>query len=87
MNRGFYHYGMDTKLQGFAYNKTFTRMDESKHNYESGVNHIYCIFSPKDEICGHPEIQHGGATATIIDQNFGYLAILHTREPVATADL
>lgn len=51
------------------------------------VKHLYCIFSPTDYLCGHPEIQHGGATATIIDQNMGYLAILNSKEMVATADL
>jgi acyl-coenzyme A thioesterase PaaI-like protein len=51
------------------------------------VKHLYCIFSPTDYICGHPEIQHGGATATIIDQNMGYLASLYSHELVATAKL
>jgi acyl-coenzyme A thioesterase PaaI-like protein len=51
------------------------------------VNHIYCIFSPKDEVCGHPSIQHGGVTATILDQNTGVLAMLHAFDIVATSEL
>jgi hypothetical protein len=44
----------------------------------NSVNHAYCIFSPKEQLCGHPNIQHGGATATIIDQNSGVLAMIYS---------
>jgi acyl-coenzyme A thioesterase PaaI-like protein len=48
---------------------------------------LYCIFSPNEYLCGHPEIQHGGATATIIDQNLGVLTVLNSKSSVATVDL
>lgn len=86
MLKGFYHYGMDTKIRGFNYNSTYLRKDELTHPDEE-IKHLYCIFSPTEYICGHPEIQHGGATATIIDQNMGYLAMLHSKNNVATYDL
>jgi acyl-coenzyme A thioesterase PaaI-like protein len=51
------------------------------------ITKSYCIFSPNDTLCGHPNILHGGASATIIDQNSGLLAMIHSREVVATAEL
>jgi hypothetical protein len=38
-------------------------------------------------MCGHPSIQHGGASATIVDNNSGILAMLHSLDIVATAEL
>ena len=38
-------------------------------------------------MCGHPEIQHGGATATLFDHNMGYLSIFYSQEMVATYTL
>lgn len=76
--RGFYHFGMGTRLEGFNYHETFLRTEEIKDDSKD-IKRLYCIFSPTDNICGHPEIQHGGATATIIDQNMGELAILHSK--------
>lgn len=38
-------------------------------------------------MCAHPSIQHGGVTATIIDQNTGLLAMLNTFDIVATSEL
>lgn len=83
MWKSFYHYGMDDKLEGFNFNHIYVKKTED----EEHLKHLYCIFSPTDYLCGHPEIQHGGATATIIDQNMGYLAALHSHEIVATSKL
>jgi hypothetical protein len=52
---------------------------------KNDVHRASCIFSPKEQLCGHPDIQHGGATATIADQNSGMLAMLFSKELVATA--
>jgi acyl-coenzyme A thioesterase PaaI-like protein len=38
-------------------------------------------------MCGHPSIQHGGASATIVDNNSGILAMLYSLDIVATAEL
>ena len=86
MLKGFYHYGMINKLEGFNYIASYLDKEEV-HNSNLPVTKLFCIFSPNEWICGHPDIQHGGATATILDQNMGELAMLHSKEMVATADI
>jgi acyl-coenzyme A thioesterase PaaI-like protein len=66
------------------YYATYFQKDQIDNNQ---ITHAYCIFSPKEQLCGHPNIQHGGATATIIDQNSGVLAMLYSYELVATSQL
>ena len=61
----------------------YVKRQESEEN----LNHLYCIFSPTEYVCSHPEIQDGGATATIIDQSMGYLAALYSQQLVATVKL
>jgi hypothetical protein len=51
--KGFYHFGLGTKLEGFNYHETYLKTDELKDDARN-INHIYCIFSPTDNICGHP---------------------------------
>lgn len=76
---------MGTKLDGFNFNTTYLMNEEMKDKQR--IKHIFCIFSPTDYLCGHPEIQHGGATATIIDHSFGFLGAINSRENIATANL
>ena len=84
LNKAFLDYGMRLKLDGFYYYGAYFHRDEMENN---DVHKASCIFSPKEQLCGHPDIQHGGATATIADQNSGMLAMLYSKELVATADL
>ena len=83
--KSFYVYGMEVKLEGFNFNTTYMLSDEMDGQHD--ITRIFCIFSPTDSICGHPGIQHGGATATIIDNTLGYLAWVHAKDTVATASL
>ena len=53
MLKDFYHYGMDTKLDGFNYNSIYFNKEESKDKSKP-LTKIYCIFNPTDNICGHP---------------------------------
>lgn len=76
LNRSFLDYGIRQKLEGFYYYNTYFE----KNQIESDkINTAYCIFSPKEQLCGHPSIQHGGATATIADQNSGILAMIYSQ--------
>ena len=52
MFKGFYSYGMSVKLEGFNFNNTYL-MDEEIQN-DNQINHIFCIFSPNEYLCGHP---------------------------------
>ena len=45
----------------------------------NNIHKASVIFCPKEQLCGHPDIQHGGATATIADQSSGMLAMLYSR--------
>ena len=76
VNKGFLDYGMRFKLDGFSFYGTFFDRDEMDKNH---ITKGYTIFCPKEELCGHPDIQHGGATATIVDQNSGLLAMLYSK--------
>jgi acyl-coenzyme A thioesterase PaaI-like protein len=84
LNKSFLDYGLRERMEGFYFYGTYFSQDEID---SSGISHAYCIFSPKEQLCGHPSIQHGGATATIIDQNAGVLAMIHSYELVATSQL
>ena len=81
-NKAFLDYGLRTKLEGFSFYGTYFFQHEMQQNK---ITQSRCIFSPKEQLCGHPDIQHGGATATIIDQNSGMLAMLFSKELCATA--
>lgn len=82
LNKAFLDYGLRLKMDGFYfYGNYFDRSEMEANKITKG----YCIFSPKEDLCGHPNIQHGGATATIVDQNSGILAMLYSYELVATA--
>ena len=84
LSKSFLDYGLRERLEGFSFYGTFFRTEEvAKDN----IMHAYCIFSPKEQLCGHPNIQHGGATATIADQNSGVLAMINSYEIVATSEL
>ena len=82
INKAFLDYGMKLKLDGFYFYGTYFHRDQMENNSISKAN---IIFSPKDKLCGHPDIQHGGVTATIADQGSGMLAMLFSKELVATA--
>ena len=82
LHKSFLDYGMRERLSGFYFYSTFFQQAEMDANK---ISNAYCIFSPKEQLCGHPNIQHGGATATIIDQNAGVLAMIYSYELVATS--
>lgn len=82
LNKSFLDYGLREKMEGFYFYGTYFRKSEIDSN---SISHAYCIFSPKEQLCGHPSIQHGGATATIVDQNSGVLAMIYSYELVATS--
>lgn len=84
INKAFLDYGLRLRLDGFYFYGTYFEKDEMDSNK---LSKGHCIFSPKEQLCGHPNIQHGGATATIADQNSGIVAMLYTRELVATAEM
>jgi hypothetical protein len=84
INKAFLDYGLRIKMDGFYFYGNYFEKNEMETNK---ISKAHCIFSPKEELCGHPSIQHGGATATISDQNSGILAMLFSRELVATAEL
>jgi acyl-coenzyme A thioesterase PaaI-like protein len=84
LHKSFLDYGMRERLSGFYFYSTFFQQAEMDSNK---ISNAYCIFSPKEQLCGHPNIQHGGATATIIDQNAGVLAMIYSYELVATSEL
>jgi len=81
LNRAFLDYGIREKMEAFYYYGTYF---EQQQISDSNITRAYCIFSPKEQLCGHPSIQHGGATATIVDQNSGILAMLYSYDLVAT---
>lgn len=83
-NRAFLDFGLKTKLEGFSFYGTYFFQEEILTN---SIRRSRCVFSPREQLCGHPDIQHGGATATIIDQNSGMLAMLFSKELCATAEL
>ncbi len=82
LNKAFLDYGLKIKLEGFSFYDTYFQKDEIDSDT---ITQSFCIFSPKEQVCGDPNIQHGGATATIADQNSGILAMLFSKELVATA--
>ena len=84
LNKSFLDYGLRESLKGFSiYDVYFQEAEIESEN----ITKSYCIFSPKEPLCGHPNIQHGGATATIADQNSGRLAMIHAKQIVATSEL
>jgi acyl-coenzyme A thioesterase PaaI-like protein len=84
LNKAFLDYGLKIKLDGFYFYGTYFEKEEMEKNK---ITKSRCIFSPKEQLCGHPDIQHGGTTATIADQNSGVLAMLYSKELVATSEL
>ena len=78
--------------------KSILRKDAAKHvmNILQGENkieayeiykkmdadEIYCIIKFGDSICGYPGVVHGGITALLFDQSFGWL-MLSANKPLA----
>ena len=76
VNKAFLDYGMRLKLDGFSFYGTYFNRNEMDNN---SIHKASVIFCPKEQLCGHPDIQHGGATATIADQSSGILAMLYSK--------
>jgi acyl-coenzyme A thioesterase PaaI-like protein len=84
LSKAFLDYGLREKMEGFFFYGTYFEKEQLEASH---ITKAYCVFSPKEQLCGHPGIQHGGATATIVDQNSGILAMLYSYELVATGEL
>jgi acyl-coenzyme A thioesterase PaaI-like protein len=57
-------------MNGFNFFKIYTSEDPKFKN-----NTLYCIFNGNEKLSFHHNTFHGGATTTIIDTLFGYLAV------------
>jgi acyl-coenzyme A thioesterase PaaI-like protein len=61
---------------------------EEYHLYKhTNEEELYCILQFGDHINGWPEIVHGGVSALLLDNTFGYLLFLYHKGTAVTANL